>query len=239
MKFLSFNYGFVVLCLVLASCTNYDKIAEENRKLLEQAQSETVIGQLNKYLDEKSTFAEGFNLRGIAYLNKGEAEKALADFNKAIKIDSENYKYFYNRGNVYQQTKQWADALQDYEKAITLNDNVADLHTNRGVVLAFMNRNNEALAALNKSLALNPTDRNALYNRGQIYVALAKFDKAIEDLHHCVEGSPDFAKAHLALALAEINKEEGKATQESCEHLKKAASLNLAEATEMLGKYCK
>lgn len=227
-----------LLCFSLSSCQNHEKILADNKLLLEQGNYTAVIKQLNEVLATDDKLADGFNLRGVAHLNTGNAEKALADFNKAIKIDSENYKYFYNRGNVYQQTQQWADALQDYDKALTLNENIADLHTNRGAVLAMMNRKKEALAALNKALSLNPADNKALFNRGQVHANLENWDKAIDDLHHCVGANPDFGKAHLALALAEIKQATGKATEESCEHLKKAVALQVKEAEIAYQNYC-
>lgn len=231
---------FLYLCYILlaSSCTDYEKITEENRKRLDNNQNQEVITALTNVLTEKTDFADGYNLRGIAFLNTNQPEKALADFNTAIKIDNTNYKYFYNRGNIYRQTTQLQDALIDYEKAIELNPNIADLYTNKGAVLLVMNRQKEALAALNKALTLNPSDKNALFNRGQINFLNNDFDKAIADLHHCVELAPDLAKGHYLLAMAEIAKNNDKSSSESCNHLQKALELGFAEAKEKKEKYC-
>jgi tetratricopeptide (TPR) repeat protein len=231
---------FLCLCyiLVASSCTDYEKIVNENRKRLDNNQNQEVITNLTTILAEKTDFADGYNLRGIALLNTNQPEKALADFNAAIKIDNTNYKFFYNRGNVYRQITQVQDALTDYEKAIELNPNIADLYTNKGAVLLVMNRQKEALAALNKSLSLQPSDKNALFNRGQIHFSNNDFERAIADLHHCVELAPDLGKAHYLLAMAEIAKNNDKSSPESCNHLQKALDLGFAEAKEKKEKYC-
>lgn len=238
MKFTTLILLSILFTTCFTSCTDYEKIAEENRNLLNKGQNQEVIDKLSVILAENQEFADGFNLRGVAFLALGNAEKALKDFNQAIKLDDKNYKYFYNRGNVYRQTSQLQDALTDYDKAIILNETIADLYTNKGAVLVLMSRNKEALATLNKSISLNPSDKNALFNRGQIHYLAEDFDKAIADLHHCVELAPDLAKAHYVLAMSEIKKNVDKASPESCQHLQKAIALGFSEGTENLKKYC-
>jgi tetratricopeptide (TPR) repeat protein len=231
------NILFLALLFILG-CKDYEKISEENKKLLDNGKNQEVIDKLSIDLTENPNFADGFNLRGVAFLNIGNGAKALEDFNSAIKLNSENYKYFYNRGNIYRQTSQLDDALADYDKALALNPNIADLYTNKGAVLVLMNRNKEALATLNKAISLNPSDKNALFNRGQINFLNEDFDKAIADLHHCVELAPDLAKAHYLLAISEITKNKEKASPESCQHLQKAVELGFSEAIEASKKYC-
>jgi tetratricopeptide (TPR) repeat protein len=227
-----------LLVILSASCKNYDKITQENRILLDKGQNKDVIENLSPILEENKDFADGFNLRGIAFLNTDNAEKALADFNQAIKIDNQNYKFYYNRGNVYRRILKIEDALKDYEKGIELNPNIADLYINKGAVLFEMQRYKEALASLNKAISINPSDKNALFNRGEVYFKEGNFEKAIADLHHCVELAPDFSKAHYVLAMSEIMQNNDKNTPESCQHLQKSAELGYEVASKMLQKYC-
>jgi tetratricopeptide (TPR) repeat protein len=231
-------YLFYLLVVSFWACSQHEEVLENAKKSLAAGQNEQVVQTLTPILTNKADLHEGFNLRGVAFLNLKQPEKALADFNTAIKLNSNDYKYFYNRGNVYQATQQLNDALKDYEKAIELNPNQADLHTNKGVVLIQMNRHKEALAALNKAISLNPSERNAIFNRGQVHLFLEDYEKAITDLHHTVEISPDFGKGHYILAKAELLKNQQKATPEICSHLAKAKELSYAD-TDSLMSLCK
>ncbi|HAO23357.1 MAG: hypothetical protein BWK80_11355 [Desulfobacteraceae bacterium IS3] len=45
------------------------------------------IQDFNQTILINPKYAEAYNLRGFAYINKGEYDKAIADFNQAIRIN--------------------------------------------------------------------------------------------------------------------------------------------------------
>jgi len=227
---------FSALFLVVACDSPAEGLFTQAKALLDQKQYARVVTLLAAKKSELDR-ADLWNMLGFAYLETDQANEALASFNQAIKLDNTNYKYFYNRGNAYLQLKQPDEALKDYDQALALDQAVYDLYLNRASVLAAMHRHKEALADFNRAASMNQTDRNLYFNRGQTYLATQDFAKAAEDFHRVVELAPDFARAHHALGLAELQLGEAKA-QEACAHLQRALELGFAGAQAAIDQNC-
>lgn len=228
----------VVLLLsgLLVACGQPDEeLLAQARTLLGQKKYAEVVALLEpRKLDLAG--ADLWNMLGVAYLETTKPAEALASFNAAIKQDNQNYKYYYNRGNAYLALKQPDEALKDYDQALALDQSVYDLYLNRAAVLASMNRHQEALPDYDRAEKLNQSDRSLFFNRGQTYFAIKEFAKAAGDFRQAVALSPDYARAHLALGLAEL--QLGNGTTAACAHLQRAQELGSAEAAAALAQHC-
>ena len=55
----------------------------------------------DKAIQIKSDFAEAYNNRGAAYIEKGNYDKAIQNFDKVIQIEPNNAEVYSNRGVAY------------------------------------------------------------------------------------------------------------------------------------------
>ena len=65
--------------------------------------------------------AEGYTLRGTAYLSQGKYDQAIAECTKAIELDPKNAGGYTARGRVYYMKEKYDLAIADYTKAIEIN----------------------------------------------------------------------------------------------------------------------
>jgi len=68
-----------------------------------------------------SKFVVAYNIRGIAYWQKGDNDRAIADFDKAIELDPKDANPYYNRGLAYLKKGEHDRAITDLRKALTLD----------------------------------------------------------------------------------------------------------------------
>ena len=109
-------------------------------------------------------FAEVYNNRGIAYMNKGDYDLAIADYSKAIDIIPGFAEAYNNRGIAYFNRGYFDQAIADYSKAIYINPMCAHTYYHRGYVYYNKGDYDRAIADYSKSLEIDPEVKTVFYN---------------------------------------------------------------------------
>lgn len=173
---------------------------------LENRDPERSLATINRALEIKNDYAEGYCNRGEIYRARGELSKALNDFDRAIQLRPRDYYEAYsNRGLLHYQEGRFDDALRDLNESIRIFDGYPEAFVRRGVVNRKLGRPKEALADYNRALELNPANPNCRYNRGVLYETLGELEAALADYLQVTVEAPDLdawtACARIEMAL--------------------------------------
>jgi len=117
----------------------------------------------------------------------------------------------------------WAATERSYKKAMSLNPSLAEAHTFYSWFLAGMGRFVEAVSEAAVAYELDPMSPFTADICGHTYMTAGRNDKAREMYMKVIELHPDFARAHLGLALLDVT--EGKA-EEAIEETRRATSIS-------------
>jgi tetratricopeptide (TPR) repeat protein len=83
---------------------DYDKAVFNSSKVIEMAPDR----------------ADGYNIRGLSYVMKGDLDKAILDLNKALEIDPLNDQAYNSRGIAWSQKGDYTKACHDWKRACEL-----------------------------------------------------------------------------------------------------------------------
>ncbi len=120
------------------------------------------------------------NLRGRAYLAKGQTEIALDDLNESLRlVDTADARF--NRATVYLDQYRFDDAIDDLTKAMALGGQGADVYAERGHAYVYTGQLDLALKDLDEAVKRQPDYGFAYRTRGHAYLNQNQDDKAIAD----------------------------------------------------------
>ena len=68
----------------------------------------------------KPDYANAYDYRGSARIDRGDLDEAIEDFTKAIQLEPKSYPYYEHRGAAFEEKKEYRSALADYQKAMDL-----------------------------------------------------------------------------------------------------------------------
>ena len=93
----------------------------------------------------------------------------------------------------------------------------------------------EALPYLNENVEKHPGEASAFSLRGDAWLAARTWDRAAEDYTMSLDLDPENGLVNLNLGIALMN--SGR-SDDACHYLRKARSLGIKEATDLLAKHC-
>jgi tetratricopeptide (TPR) repeat protein len=141
------------------------------------------------------------NLRGRAYLSKGQTEVALDNVDESIRLnDSADARY--NRALVYMAQYRYEDALPDLDKAQALGAALFDVQAQRGLALMNLGRNDAAIEALDGAIRAKPDQGFAYRTRGHVQLNRKQYALAIADETKAVALDPKDVEAFWLRAYA-------------------------------------
>ena len=149
----------------------------------------------------RSNLAVTLNLRGRAYLSKGQIEVALDDLNESLRL-ADTAAGRFNRATVYLDQYRFDDAIEDLTKAIALGGQGADIYAERGHAYVYTGRLDLALKDLNEAIKRQPDYGFAYRTRGHAYLNDNQDDKAIADETRAIALDPKDMEAHWLRAYA-------------------------------------
>src|SRR5476651_346129 len=116
--------------------------------------------------------AEGvaYELRGLAYLDRGDIAHAIADLNQAIALAPDFAPAYQNRGNAWYARGNYGRALADYDTAIKLDPNSPSPYVNRATVRRDLGYTDGALQDYQKAITLGADRATPYSGRGQLYM---------------------------------------------------------------------
>jgi tetratricopeptide (TPR) repeat protein len=149
----------------------------------------------------RNNLAVTLNLRGRAYLSKGQVEVALDDLNESLKmVDSAGARF--NRATVFLDQYRFDDAVDDLTKAIGLGGQGADVYAERGHAYVYTGRLDLAFKDLNEAIKRQPDYGFAYRTRGHAYLNDNQDDKAIADETRAIALDPKDMEAYWLRAYA-------------------------------------
>ncbi len=196
------------LCLVLAAPppARADSISDGNngRTALLNGQTDEAIRLLTQAINgglSQSNLAVTLNLRGRAYLAKGQLEAAMDDLDESIRlVDTADARF--NRGTLYLDQYRFDDAIDDLTKSLALGAQGADVYAERGHAYVYTGQINLALKDLDESIRRQPALGFAYRTRGHAYLNAGQDDKAIADETRAIALDPKDLQAYWLRAYA-------------------------------------
>ena len=116
------------------------------------------------------------------------------------------------RGNIHLLADEFSAAIEQYERILTEFPNHRDALANKGFSLAALQHPEAAAACYARLLTIYPEDALHWFNLGNVLKDMNRFDTARGVYEKAIDLQPDFAEAHLEIALcrfAEGNFSEG------------------------------
>lgn len=137
-------------------------------------------------------FAEAYNRRGAAKLDKQDFDNAIKDFNESIRLKPNFDKPYFNRGTARNNKGDFDGAIEDYTEAIRLKPDDASAYNARGHIRSNRGDFDEAISDYTDAIRLKPDDANAYFNRAFSRDKKSEFDEAILDYTEAIRlGSND------------------------------------------------
>ena len=140
------------------------------------------------------------NSLALALSNLGKTAEAEREWQTALRLKPKFAEARVNLGQLFAQQGRTNDAIAQYELALRHDTNSAAAHINLGKLL---NQNGDRAGAMKNyeaALRINPSNAVAHYNLGNA-VQAQNPAAAIGHYAAAARARPDFAEAHLALAL--------------------------------------
>jgi tetratricopeptide (TPR) repeat protein len=176
------------------------------------------------------------------YFNEGNDKYALHDYKaaienykKAIEINPHDSVPYYNRGNAKYQLQDYIGAAKDFSTAIRIDPRYASAYNNRANVKYQLMDYLGVIADSSIALEINPKHTEALHIKGLSKSILQDYSGAVADLTALLEIDPKHAWAYYHRGIAKIHLGQN---DSGCSDFRKAHDLGLADAFEMIKKYC-
>ncbi|MDB5460944.1 MAG: putative exported protein of unknown function with repeat [Caulobacteraceae bacterium] len=183
------------------------------------------------------------NLRGRAYLSKGQTEVSLDDLNESLRLaDSAGARF--NRATVYLDQYRFDDAVDDLTRAIALGGQEADVYAQRGHAYVYTGQLELALKDLDEAVKRQPDYGFAYRTRGHAYLNANQDDKALADETRAIALDPKDMEAYWLRAY--VYRYRKKQIDKAVADYSHALAINpadsanrtgRAEAYEQLGRY--
>jgi tetratricopeptide (TPR) repeat protein len=199
-------------------------------------QYEDAINDFNKYeeLSEKIN-ADFYYKRGWAFYGIGNYETALKDFQMLNKLRPDASSY-YSIGSCKSELGDFEGSVAAYKKAIEFEPEFSMAYNNLAWAY-FKNKDLKlALTYADVAIDLDETNSVAFDTRGEIKYNLEDFNGAIIDFSSALEIDDKIKNSYLIRGKSYLKIKE---MTKACDDWEKAGKLGVAEAYELISKYCK
>lgn len=159
----------------------------EGRKFIATAEYSNAINILTLLINNDTTLADAWFLRGVAKYNLTDLHGAKNDFTHAIlnnPVFSQAYLY---RGITLGKQSKYHDAFADFDMAIDLRPYSADGYYSRGINYLLMQRHEKSIEDFSRVIQLQPKNVDAWISRGSARFyntdtlgAISDFTRAIQ-----------------------------------------------------------
>lgn len=185
------NFGFLVLALLLESCSTHQRVAEalddKGSTQYQFAYDSYVQGDLIpalaavlRALETSPNNPDARNLLGLVYFRQQKYQQAEAAFKEAVMLEPKLSEGWNNLGTLYLEQKQYTQAQQALEKALEnpLYLYPERIYNNLGLVHQALGQEAEAIAAFNRSIELQREFYLPFQNLGKLYYDKGDFKRA-------------------------------------------------------------
>ncbi|MEE9218827.1 MAG: tetratricopeptide repeat protein [Acidobacteriota bacterium] len=197
-----------MLLLGLSQATSPDASAlyERARAAFEDGQMEEAESLARQAIEQDSSLAAAYALRGVLLDQLGRAEEALESYLEAARLDPDDAEVHHNLCLYYNQREQYAEALQSGRKAVELNPLNSDSFNNLGRAALKLGEFEEARSALRKALEIDPTSMSAHYNLSLVLAEQARVAEAVEELEFAYQAAQQASDEYRSQWVVEVSK---------------------------------
>lgn len=190
------------------------------------------IMAFNEKINHEENISDNFLYRGLFFSLTEQYNKALSDYDTAIKLNERNLPAYFMRANT---RSRMIDAIEQ-QKATEQIAGFFKQETNVDEKeAASLELYNEVLTDYSVVLYMNPEFIFGYFNRGNIYCKSDKYYQALEEYNKAIEIEPEFAEAYYNRGLVKVLLNE---VDEGAKDLSRAGELGIAEAYNVLKRYC-
>lgn len=125
--------------------------------------------KLDKILSQRPDDPNGYFLKGLVELQKGDQDKALESFEKVISIDQSHIEAMNQAGWIYLNNGDYDTAIKYFNEILYRNENYLSAIDGKGYALYQIGLNKEALPYINEVIILLPDNWGAWVTKGEIY----------------------------------------------------------------------
>ena len=174
--------------------------------------------------------------RATAYAKMKQSGLALKDLRIYLSAKSDDTDALVMQGELLNAVENFDDAKSSLDKAIRINPDYMRAYLVRGYTHQRLGNSDRAIVDFSKVLTTEANNENALFNRANLLFEKGEWLKAINDFDELIILNSSYGEAYLMRAKSKINKE---AVEDGCLDLKKARSLGITEAKELIIRYCR
>jgi serine/threonine protein kinase/tetratricopeptide (TPR) repeat protein len=156
-----------------------------------------VIADTDHALELAPKLARAYEVRGLAYLRKGERTRHRADMDRAIQLARVDHAWgYFRRAWLYNEINDYDKAVADCEEALRLGLKSGDVHEELGYAYSYQNKDAQALANFERALQLKPRNAGLYVYRGRMYARRLEHAKAADDFSRALAINPNYRGAY-------------------------------------------
>ena len=171
---------------------NTEKLKTEALAQMKSGRYGEAIDLLNNYISARPQQAEGYNLRGLAYEQRGQYEQAVYDFRSARKLEPENSDI---RNNLAKATEQWYkliyNEIEGYKREIAVNPSRPENYLQIGKLYKNLGEWAEAELWYDKYLSMEKASPDEIIRYTEILAKNNHISKGESILKKYTEAYPD------------------------------------------------
>ena len=176
--------------------------------LLSTARYSQAILSFDRTVALQPAFADGYLMRGQAYVGEAKTERAINDFSKTLALQPNDTRALLDRASAYLLLKDFQNAVADASRALEINSKLAAAYNLRGAAVRSLGDPKKALADFTRAVELAPNVNN-YYQRGATYQMLGDHKDAVADFDKVIAMKPDasppyFARSESRRALGDL-----------------------------------
>ena len=198
------DVGNVILTKVPEGFVTEEQRAEAQKHLeaamssSDQANYQTTIESLKKFLETVPDSPEAHFSLAVAYEKLGDRDNALTYYQKATKLKPDFYEAYVAMGEIYGAGKEWQAGAELLQKALKLRPGERQVLFNWGAYSANAGDLVTAQQAFEKLVQLDPQHALAHYQLGVTFLGQGKNEAAIRHFEQYLEIEPDGERAVAA-----------------------------------------
>jgi len=161
-----------------------------------ESEVDGIIADYTEALRLNPQYADAYNNRSTAFLDKGDIEQAIADCDAALRLDPQLASAYINRANALVDKGDIEKAVDDYYEAIRLDPDAYIAYFNRGNVFFDEGDVSEAIDDHSEAIRINPNYSEAYFNRAVAFESRGDNEHAIADYTESIRLYPERASAY-------------------------------------------
>ena len=196
----------------LAYCEEERAKREKARAILNRVMSVTTpddkIAAARDAVKVDPTFAEAYQVMGLAYRDKADNDRAFECFSQAIERDPKLTYAYYERGCItYDVRRKPADAADDFNKVVELDPASPIGLFSKGLIECELKNYDAAVKNLSAAISHKPDFAEAYVYRGLCFYSKSDTARAIADYTKAINLNPKRSDVYnnLAIIYAEID----------------------------------